>query len=358
MPADPEPTISWDRESGTIRFIDQTLLPERYEVVTCDSVDRLITAIGRLEVRGAPALGVAGGMGVALAAARSGAKGRDAFLREVEEAAGRIAGTRPTAVNLSWGVNRVLARVREAADPAGARAAAVAEAVAMAEEDLATCLRLGGHGAALIPDGATVLTHCNAGALACTGWGTALGVVRSAVRAGKRVRVIACETRPLLQGARLTAWELSRDGVEVTVIPDGAAASLMRAGRIDLVIVGADRITRDAVFNKIGTYMHAVCARHHGIPFYVAAPRSTFDEGRAEADVEVEERPREEVSRCGGRTVVPDAAGVANPGFDATPLSLVTAIVTEEGIKRPPYRFGGASKPPSLQDEVFLLKNR
>ncbi|HXW99208.1 MAG TPA: S-methyl-5-thioribose-1-phosphate isomerase, partial [Methanomicrobiales archaeon] len=318
------------------------------EIVTCDSIDRLVTAIRRLEVRGAPALGVAGGMGVALAAARSGAAECDAFLREVEEAAGRIAATRPTAVNLTWGVNRVFAKVREVGDPAAARAAAIAEAVAMAEEDLATCIRLGDHGAALIRDGATVLTHCNAGALACTGWGTALGVVRSAAREGKRVRVVACETRPLFQGARLTAWELSRDGIDVTVIPDGAAASLMRAGRIDLVIVGADRITRDAVFNKIGTYMHAVCAHHHGIPFYVAAPRSTFDEEGEETDVKVEERPREEVSRCGGRTLVPDAAGVANPAFDATPLSLVTAIITEDGIERPPYRFGRASKPPSL----------
>jgi methylthioribose-1-phosphate isomerase len=201
-------------------------------------------------------------------------------------------------------------------------------------------MRIGGHGAALVPDGARVLTHCNAGALACTGWGTALGVIRSAVLSGKRVEVLACETRPLFQGARLTAWELSRDGIGVTVIPDDAAASLMRRGQVDLVIVGADRITRDAVFNKIGTYMHAVCARHHGIPFYVAAPRSSFDTGSAEGGVTIEERPREEVSRCGSRTLVPDEAGVGNPGFDATPLDLVTAIITEAGILRPPYRFG------------------
>jgi methylthioribose-1-phosphate isomerase len=176
--------------------------------------------------------------------------------------------------------------------------------------------------------------------LACTGWGTALGVIRSAVLSGKRVQVIACETRPLFQGARLTAWELSRDGIGVTVIPDGAAASLMRRGQVDLVIVGADRITRDAVFNKIGTYMHAVSARHHGIPFYVAAPRSTFDAGSSESDVTVEERAREEVSRCGDRTLVPDGAGVGNPAFDATPLTLVTAIITEDGVLRPPFRFG------------------
>jgi len=336
----PEPTISWDEGSGTLRFIDQTLLPGRYEVITCGSVERLVSAIRRLEVRGAPALGVAGGMGVALAAQGSRAATRDALLREVEEAAAELAGARPTAVNLSWGVNRVLARVREAPDPAEARRAAVREAILMAEEDLATCMRIGDHGAVLIPDGATVLTHCNAGALACTGWGTALGVVRSAARDGKRVKVIACETRPLFQGARLTAWELSRDGIGVTVIPDAAAASLMRRGNLDLVIVGADRITRDAVFNKIGTYMHAVCARHHGIPFYVAAPRSTFDPGASEDGVTIEERERSEVSWCGGRMLVPDGVRVRNPAFDATPLGLVSAIVTEEGVLRPPYRLG------------------
>jgi len=341
MPEAPDPTISWDQGSGTIRFIDQTLLPERYEVVTCGTVKRLIRGISRLEVRGAPALGVAGGMGVALAAVTSRAIRQDAFLRDVEKAATDIAATRPTAVNLSWGVNRVLARVREAADPGEARRVAVEEAIAMAEEDRATCLRIGANGMELVPDGATILTHCNAGALACTEWGTALGVVRSAARTGKRLKVIACETRPLFQGSRLTAWELSRDGIDVTVIPDGSAAFLMRKGEISLVLVGADRISRDAVFNKIGTYMHAVCARHHGIPFYVAAPRSTFDPGSGEEGVTIEERGRDEVSRCGGRTLVPEGAKVRNPAFDATPLSLVSAIITEECVLRPPYRFGG-----------------
>jgi len=340
VPPELEPTISWDRETGVVRFIDQTLLPGKYELVSCDSVDRLIVAIKRLEVRGAPALGVAGGMGVALAAGKSRAATLEGLLRDVGEAAARLAATRPTAVNLSWGIHRVLARVKEAKTPGEARMVAVREAILMAGEDRATCLAIGENGVKLIPEGAAILTHCNAGALACTEWGTALGVVRSAARAGKLVKVIACETRPLFQGARLTAWELSRDGIEVTVIPDSAAASLMRRGRVDLVMVGADRITRDAVFNKIGTYMHAVCARHHGIPFYVAAPRSTFDPGTREKDVTVEERNREEVSRCGGLTLVPDAARVENPAFDATPLSLVSAIITEEGILMPPYRFG------------------
>jgi methylthioribose-1-phosphate isomerase len=283
-------------------------------------------------------------MGVALAARVSRATGRSAFLREVEASAAALAATRPTAVNLSWGVTRVLARVREAPDPAEGRRTAVQEAVLMAEEDRAACMKIGDHGAVLIPDGATVLTHCNAGALACTEWGTALGVVRSAARKGKRVRVIACETRPLFQGSRLTAWELLRDGIEVTVISDGSAASLMRSRELDLVLVGADRITGDAVFNKIGTYMHAVCARHHGIPFYVAAPRSSFDPGSGEAGVTIEERPREEVSRCGGRTLVPDGAKVRNLSFDATPLSLVSAMITEEGVLRPPYHLGNPAR--------------
>jgi methylthioribose-1-phosphate isomerase len=338
-----DPTIAWDEASGTVRLIDQTLLPGRYEIITCDTVERLIRAIRRMEVRGAPALGVAGGMGVALAARASRAETREAFLREMEQKAAALAAARPTAVNLSWGVNRVLARVREAGDPAGAKRAAVREAILIAEEDRATCMRIGDHGAALVPDGATILTHCNAGALACTDWGTALGVVRSAAREGKRVRVIASETRPLFQGARLTAWELARDGIDVTVIPDGSAASLMRKGRIDLVLVGADRITRKVVFNKIGTYMHAVSARHHGIPFYVAAPRSTFDAGSSEDEVIIEERARDEVTRCGERTLVPDGARVENPGFDATPLSLVSAIITEDGVLRPPYRFGSGT---------------
>jgi methylthioribose-1-phosphate isomerase len=181
-----------------------------------------------------------------------------------------------------------------------------------------------------------VLTHCNAGSLACSSWGTALGVIRSAVSAGKQVRVIACETRPLLQGARLTAWELLQDGIDVTVITDSTAAHLMRAGEIDAVVVGADRITCDAVFNKIGTYMHAVCARHHNIPFYVAAPLSTFDTNNRERDVIIEERGREEVTTMGNRTFVPDGCGVKNFAFDATPLDLVSAIITERGVLRPP----------------------
>ena len=218
-----------------------------------------------------------------------------------------------------------------------ARDRALAEAERIFLEDTACCHAIGRNGAALLPKTCTVLTHCNAGALACSSWGTALGVIRSAVEEGKQVRVIACETRPLLQGARLTAWELSRDGIPVTVITDSMAAHFMRTSRIDAVIVGADRITGDAVFNKIGTYMHAVCARHHAIPFYVAAPLSTFDAERLEDKVTIEERGRDEVTTIGKRTFVPEGAAVKNPAFDATPMDLVTAIITETGVIRPPF---------------------
>jgi methylthioribose-1-phosphate isomerase len=295
-------------------------------------------AIRRLEIRGAPALGLAGAYGVALAAARSREGDLARFIAGVAESAETLRATRPTAVNLSWGIDRVLAKVQMARSVEEGRKAALAEAKAVAAEDALTCHRIGDHGASLLPDRCTVLTHCNAGALATSDWGTALGVIRSAVTRGKEIRVFACETRPLLQGARLTAWELARDGIPVTVIVDSAAASLMQAGEVDCVIVGADRITRDAVFNKVGTYMHAVCARHHDIPFYVAAPRSTLDPGSTAAGVVVEERARSEVTSCGRRQVVPDTAGVRNPAFDATPLTLVSAIVTEDGVHRPPFR--------------------
>jgi methylthioribose-1-phosphate isomerase len=218
---------------------------------------------------------------------------------------------------------------------------ALAEAQKVASEDAATCRDLGDYGAALLPGDCTILTHCNAGALACSEWGTALGVVRSAVNEGKDVRVIACETRPLLQGARLTAWELKHDGIPVTVITDSTAAMLMRLGKIDYVIVGADRITSDAVFNKIGTYMHAVCARHHNIPFFVAAPLSTFDPRKSEKEIVIEERNRDEIAAYPGPVTVPEGVPVINMAFDATPLSLVSAIITENGVMLPPYDIPG-----------------
>jgi methylthioribose-1-phosphate isomerase len=293
-------------------------------------------AIQTMEIRGAPALGVAGAYGVALAARQSTARDLPGFLQEVQEQARALAATRPTAVNLSWGVHRVLARMATARDIPEAQSITLVEAHRIAQEDEEICLRIGAVGAALLPRVCTVLTHCNAGALACTRWGTALGVIRSAVAQGSKVRVFACETRPLFQGSRLTAWELKRDGIEVTVLADDAAATRMRRGEIDLVLVGADRITPDAVFNKIGTYMHAVCAKHHAIPFYVAAPLSTFDLEHTEEDVEVEERDREEIAFCGGRRLAPEGVVVKNEAFDATPISLVSGIITEAGIFYPP----------------------
>ena len=335
-------TLWWDHESDRLRLIDQTLLPARYESVLIPDIDTLVEAIQSLRVRGAPALGVAGAYGVALAA-RTANPG--CYLEAVGELAKRVRSARPTAVNLAWGVDRALAAIGEAENPDEVRNRTLAEAELIANEDIATNRALGTHGAALLPDDATVLTHCNAGALACVGWGTALGVVRSAVEAGKRVSVIACETRPLLQGARLTAFELQHDGIPVTVCPDSAAAELMREGGIDAVIVGADRITRDAVFNKVGTYAHAIAARYHGVPFYVAAPSSTLDPFLTGAEVEIEERGRAEVACLCGTPTMPDGVPVRNPAFDLTPIELVTAVITERGVFADPQELFAPWRP-------------
>jgi methylthioribose-1-phosphate isomerase len=330
-------TLWWDKKTGSICYIDQTLLPNEERIVECRSISRLAKAIQRLEIRGAPALGVAGAFGVALAASRCRKKTLSPFLETVACDAEVLRSTRPTAVNLGWGIDRVLDAIRNAPDVAGAQELALIEAEKIFHNDTACCHAIGKQGASLLPDSCTVLTHCNAGALACSSWGTALGVIRSAVQAGKQVNVIACETRPLLQGARLTAWELSRDCIPVTVITDSMAAHIMKTGNIDAVIVGADRITGDAVFNKIGTYMHAVLARYHGIPFYVAAPLSTFDMTRKAQDVVIEERGRDEITTIGNRIFVPPSVPVKNPAFDATPMEMVSAIITENGIIRPPF---------------------
>ncbi len=332
-------TIWWDGDKQAVGMIDQTLLPERLENIEVRSVEQLCEAILALRVRGAPALGAAGGYGVALAAARSAANDPAALLEEVQKAAGIIRAARPTAVNLSWGVDRVLRAIEEMSESAGVediRAAALAEAELIAGEDVSINKALGDRGASLLADGDVVLTHCNAGRLACVGWGTALGVIRSAVAQGKRISVYACETRPLFQGWRLTAWELSEDKISVALICDSMAGMVMRQGKIDKVIVGADRITKDAVFNKVGTYTHAVLAKAHGIPFYVAAPISTFDLAHSEKEVEIEERDPNEIRRLGDRQLAPPGVKVYNPAFDATPLDLVTAIITERGIFRPP----------------------
>jgi len=310
------PTIEW--LDGVVRLIDQRRLPGELVLLECRTVDELCEAIRTLAVRGAPALGAAGAMGIALAAARG---------EPLEAAAERLRATRPTAVNLAWGVGRALA----ALDPA-------AEAIRIAEEDVARNRRLGAHGAELLPVGARVLTHCNAGSLACVGYGTALGVIRAAHETGRRPSVWVDETRPVLQGARLTAWELQRLGIPCTLVADAMAASLMASGDVDAVLVGADRIAANGdVANKIGTYGLAVLARHHGVPFYVAAPVSTLDPDCPDGGaIPVERRRAEEVVSLGGVAVAPEGVAVENRAFDVTPAELVTAYVTEEGVARSP----------------------
>jgi methylthioribose-1-phosphate isomerase len=321
VPGEPiPPTIEW--ADGAVRLIDQRRLPETLAVVTCTTVQELCDAILSLAVRGAPALGAAGALGVALAA-RAG--------EPLEEAAARLRATRPTAVGLSWGVARALA----ADDP-------LAEARQVVAEDLERNRRLGAAGARLIPEEAWVLTHCNTGSLACVGYGTALGVIRAAHEQGRRPSVWVDETRPVLQGTRLTAWELGRLGIPYRVIPDGLAASLMASREVGAVVVGADRIAANGdVANKVGTYGLAVAARHCGVPFYVAAPLPTFDPSLPDGTaIPIEQRPDEEVLEIAGRRLAPAGARAENRAFDITPADLVTAYITEEGI-----RPGGAATP-------------
>ena len=278
-------------------------------------------------------MGAAAGFGVALAAFHSNAKTKEKLLAELETAGTVIKRQRPTAVNLFWGVDRVLNKAKSVSGTVEEiKSAAVEEAQKIADEDAAQNRAIGKNGSVLIKDGDTILTHCNAGELATVEYGTALGVVRAAWEEGKKIKVIADETRPLLQGARLTAYELKRDGIPVTLITDNMAGYVMSKDLVDLVIVGADRIVQDAVFNKIGTYGVAVLAHEHKIPFYVAAPKSTFDLTRKAADVEIEERKPEEVTRIGGVQIAPDGVNVMNPSFDPTPLKYVTAIITEDRV--------------------------
>jgi methylthioribose-1-phosphate isomerase len=327
-----------------VEILDQRRLPGEEVYLTLASVEELARAIEELAVRGAPAIGCAGALGLALAARASRARDVAGLRAELADAARRLARTRPTAVNLSFALGRVLAAADAAAqraDPTleGVASSVVAAAQRVLEEDAAACRAIGAAGAPLLPDGARVLTHCNAGALATAGVGTALGVVRAAVESGRRVSVLADETRPFLQGARLTAWELARDAIPVTVITDGMAGHLMQRGEVDLVLVGADRIAANGdVANKIGTYPLAVLAGAHGIPFYVAAPLSTIDlAAESGDDIPIEERGRDEVARLAGHAVVPDGVPVRHPAFDVTPARLVTALVTERGVARPPY---------------------
>ncbi len=326
-------TIWWD---NGLWLIDQTRLPGELVPIRIENVRQLIEAIKALRIRGAPALGAAGAYGIALAAELSHAANPFDIISELEMAGDMIAGSRPTAVNLSWGVNRALRAAALGETVEEIQEATLREAEEIAKEDIRINKAIGKNGAKLLEDGDNVLTHCNAGRLACVGWGTALGVIRSAIEAGKQIRVYACETRPLNQGSRLTAWELAEDKIPITLICDSMSGSLMRQGKIDKAIVGADRITRDAVFNKIGTYNHAVLAKYHKIPFYVAAPLSTFDLKHKEEDITVEERDPEEICALAGVRLAPEGIDVYNPAFDATPLELVAGLITEKGVFRPP----------------------
>ncbi len=332
-------TVRW--REGTVVLLDQRELPERESYLEINSVEGVARAIETLAIRGAPAIGCAAALGIALGAQRSTASTVEALARDLEPDFERLARTRPTAVNLSWalGEMRSLLATLGGKDVRSARLTLADRANRIVRDDLESCRRLGKRGAGLIAPGSRVLTHCNAGALATAGYGTALGVVRAAWEAHGSLEVLADETRPVLQGARLTAWELSRDGIPVTVLTDGASASLMRRREVDLVIVGADRIAANGdVANKIGTYGLAVVAQAHGIPFYVAAPLSTIDPAMATGEgIPIEERDAAEVSEWGGRKVVPEGVSVRNPAFDVTPAALVDAIVTEGGLAKPPY---------------------
>src|SRR5437763_6172584 len=328
----PIEAVRWADDGRGVRIIDQRLLPSREVTRDLRTLDEVCDAIATLAVRGAPAIGVAGAMGLVVSLAPDASAPRDEFLVRANTLGDRIADVRPTAVNLAWAVRRVLrAAERTSGDGAAIIAAMRDEATSILEEDRAMCRRIGEHGMALLADGARVLTHCNAGALATGGIGTALAPVYVAAERGRRVAVFAVETRPLLQGSRLTAWELAQAGIDVTVLADSMAASLMREGRVDLVIVGADRIAANGdVANKIGTYPLALAARHHGIPFYVAAPWSTVDPDTPSGDaIHIEHRAGDELARGFGVAVAPEQVAIYNPAFDVTPAELVSAFVTD-----------------------------
>ena len=338
-------SVRWSPDGDAVRIIDQTQLPRRLVERDLRSVDEVCEAIAHLAVRGAPAIGIAGAMGLVASLTPFVGEARRAFDARVRTHAERIRATRPTAVNLPRALDRMLKCAGETSgDPCTVLEVLRAEATSLHSEDRAMCCRIGQHALPLIPDGASVLTHCNAGALATAGIGTALAPIYLAHGAGRRVHVFVDETRPLLQGSRLTAWELARAGIPVTVIADGAAASLMRAGAITLCIVGADRIAANGdVANKIGTYAVALAAEHHGLPFYVAAPTSTLDPSLPNGDaIPIERRAAAELANLGDTHLTPGDVAIDNPAFDVTPAEMVTAIVTDAGVFRRPYDFRGA----------------
>lgn len=327
-------TIEW--KNGTVILIDQTKLPNEIVWVKILDYINMASAIKEMKLRGAPLIGVAAAFGLALTAFHSKSKKRVDLLKELEKSAEVLRQTRPTAVNLFWAIDRIM---KKAYETSGIKEelvkAVVNEAKIMADEDVEINRKMGKYGASLIEDGDTVLTHCNAGSLATVDYGTALGVIRAAIEDGKNIKVIACETRPRLQGAKLTCFELMRDNIPVTLICDTMVGYVMSQGLVDKVVVGADRIVRDAVLNKIGTYNVAVLAYEHEIPFYVAAPMSTMDQSRSSDDAIIEERNQKEVINIGCERIAPEGVKVLNPAFDITPLEYVDAVITEEGILVP-----------------------
>ena len=335
------PTLEWT--PAGVNFLDQTKLPLEETYVLATDYKQVATVIRDMIVRGAPAIGVSAAMGVAIGIDRSAATDIPALNAEVAEICALLAGTRPTAVNLFWGIGQVrdLYNQLAAADTPipEIRTAVVALSQRLYDEDIANCRKLGAFGAELMPMEGTVLTHCNAGAHATCGYGTALGVIRGAIEAGHKIDVLADETRPFLQGARLTAWELMKDNIPTTVLCDNMSAHLMSKGRIQAVVVGADRIAANGdTANKIGTYGVGILAREHGIPFYVAAPFNTIDLATATGDgIPIEQRDRREVTHSNGKQMTPDGVGIENPAFDVTPAKYITAIITERGVLRAPF---------------------
>jgi methylthioribose-1-phosphate isomerase len=324
-------TIEW--KDGVVVTIDQTKLPNELVFLNMEKCSDVASAIENMKLRGAPLIGVAAAYGLALTAFHSKAKNREDLMKEIEESAENLRKTRPTAVNLFWAINRIVKKAQETSGNAKAVAKAITEeAQRMADEDVEVNRKIGEHGSKLIDNGDVVLTHCNAGSLATVDYGTALGVIRAAWNQDKQIKVIATETRPKLQGARLTAYELKRDGIPVTLITDSMVGYVMSKQLVNKVVVGADRIVRDAVINKIGTYNIAVLAREHGIPFYVAAPTSTMDLSHTSGDAVIEERNPEEVTHFRSERIAPKGIKAMNPAFDVTPMKYVSAIITETGV--------------------------
>ena len=332
-------TLEWTDDG--VRFIDQRKLPTEETYLTCSTYEEVADAIRDMVVRGAPAIGVAAAMGIALGTRDAEGDHVSELRRHFDEVCETIGETRPTAVNLFWAIRRMQERFEACSEMPveQIKQALVLEAQRMYVEDIAANEAMGKHGAALMPSSGGVLTHCNAGALATCGYGTALGVIRAAVEAGKKLQVFADETRPFLQGSRLTAWELMKDGIPTTVISDNMAGAMMKQGKIGAVVVGADRIAANGdVANKIGTYTVAVLAKEHGIPFYVAAPFSTVDfETPDGGKIPIEQRATREITHIAGKAIAPEGVKVENPAFDVTPAKYVSAIITERGVVNPPY---------------------